>query len=273
MKKLTVAAVAVFLLFVPVARTAGADDAIVNERPPKSRLQAGEALYLSTCAACHRPDGKGMPGAFPPLAQSDFLVPPYSDAIATVLNGRSGEIVVNGATYNGVMPPQSQLSDEEIADVLTYVVSSWGNPGGQITSSQVRTIRSPLGKEASLPTQNPPHPETPEAEVRYQGAPLATTAEDAVVATDADVPPMSKREFKVAKQIFFERCAGCHGVLRKGATGKPLTPDITRKKGTDYLKALINFGSPAGMPNWGTSGELSPEEVDLLARYLQHEPP
>jgi nitrite reductase (NO-forming)/hydroxylamine reductase len=73
--------------------------------------------------------------------------------------------------------------------------------------------------------------------------------------------------------VYFQRCAGCHGVLRKGATGKPLTPDITREKGTDYLKALITYGSAAGMPNWGTSGDLTDEEIDVMARYLQHEPP
>ena len=88
-----------------------------------------------------------------------------------------------------------------------------------------------------------------------------------------DAPKISEKEFKEAKQIFFERCAGCHGVLRKGATGKPLTTDITKKKGTEYLKALIAFGSPAGMPNWGSSGELTDNQIDILARYLQHEPP
>jgi nitrite reductase (NO-forming)/hydroxylamine reductase len=62
-------------------------------------------------------------------------------------------------------------------------------------------------------------------------------------------------------------------VLRKGATGKPLTPDITLGKGTDYLKVFIDYGSPAGMPNWGTSGALSADEVTLMAKYLQHEPP
>ena len=58
-------------------------------------------------------------------------------------------------------------------------------------------------------------------------------------------------------------------MLRKGATGKPLTPDLTLAKGTDYLKVFINYGSPAGMPNWGTSGELTDKEVDLMARYIQ----
>jgi nitrite reductase (NO-forming)/hydroxylamine reductase len=84
---------------------------------------------------------------------------------------------------------------------------------------------------------------------------------------------MSTDEFARATRVYFERCAGCHGVLRKGATGKPLTPDITREKGTDYLKTMINYGSPAGMPNWGTSGELSDEDIYILARFLQHPPP
>lgn len=86
-------------------------------------------------------------------------------------------------------------------------------------------------------------------------------------------PPMSEAEFSRGKEIYFQRCAGCHGVLRKGATGKPLTPDITLERGTDYLKVFINYGSPAGMPNWGTSGELTEAEVDLMARYVQQEPP
>jgi len=86
-------------------------------------------------------------------------------------------------------------------------------------------------------------------------------------------PPMTKAEFDRARQIYFERCAGCHGVLRKGATGKPLTPDITLARGTEYLKVFINYGSPAGMPNWGTSGDLTAEEVDMMARYIQQTPP
>ena len=86
-------------------------------------------------------------------------------------------------------------------------------------------------------------------------------------------PPMSVAEFAAGQKIYFERCAGCHGVLRKGATGKPLTTDKTIPNGTDYLKIFIKYGSPGGMPNWGTSGELNDEQVDLMARYIQHEPP
>ena len=86
-------------------------------------------------------------------------------------------------------------------------------------------------------------------------------------------PVISGDEFQKAKQIYFERCAGCHGVLRKGATGKPLTTDITRQRGYDALNAFITYGSPGGMPNWGTSGELSKDDVDLMSRYLLIEPP
>jgi nitrite reductase (NO-forming)/hydroxylamine reductase len=91
--------------------------------------------------------------------------------------------------------------------------------------------------------------------------------------SEPGAPPMTTAEFEQGKQIYFQRCAGCHGVLRKGATGKPLTPDITRGRGTELLKVFINFGSAAGMPNWGTSGELSAEQVDLMARYIQQTPP
>jgi nitrite reductase (NO-forming)/hydroxylamine reductase len=88
-----------------------------------------------------------------------------------------------------------------------------------------------------------------------------------------DDPVMSQEEFQKATTIYFERCAGCHGVLRKGATGKPLTPDLTRANGYDYLKNFITYGSPAGMPNWGTSGDLDEKTVDMMARYLLLDPP
>ncbi len=117
------------------------------------------------------------------------------------------------------------------------------------------------------------HPGTPETEMRYKGAPVPIKPEQAETVVSPKAPPLTETEFTRAKQIYFERCAGCHGVLRKGATGKALTPDITLKKGTDYLKVFINYGSPAGMPNWGTSGVLSDQDVDLMAKFLQHEPP
>ena len=111
----------------------------------------------------------------------------------------------------------------------------------------------------------------PEAKYQSAGSPLANV--EMYQDINPKAPPMSKAEFDKARQIYFERCAGCHGVLRKGATGKPLTPEKTLASGTEYLKVFIKYGSPAGMPNWGTSGELTDDEVDLMARYIQQTPP
>jgi len=83
---------------------------------------------------------------------------------------------------------------------------------------------------------------------------------------------LTKSEFEQASRIYFERCAGCHGVLRKGATGKALTPDLTKKLGYEHLRDFIAYGSPAGMPNWGSSGELKQNEIELMARYLLNDP-
>lgn len=101
---------------------------------------------------------------------------------------------------------------------------------------------------------------------------FASTANTSILAAD-EPPPLSAEEFSNANTLYFERCAGCHGVLRQGATGKPLTPNITRMLGTEFLEMMIDFGSPAGMPAFGQSGELTHAEVDILAKYLQHDPP
>jgi nitrite reductase (NO-forming)/hydroxylamine reductase len=112
-----------------------------------------------------------------------------------------------------------------------------------------------------------------ESELKYQAGASPLAGEAMYQSSNPKAPPMTQAEFDSARKIYFERCAGCHGVLRKGATGKPLTPDITQEKGTEYLKVFIAYGSPAGMPNWQTSGEMDEKTVDLMARYIQHDPP
>ncbi|MBV6396155.1 MAG: hypothetical protein HFACDABA_01748 [Anaerolineales bacterium] len=88
----------------------------------------------------------------------------------------------------------------------------------------------------------------------------------------ADVD-LSDEDFAWAKQTFFERCAGCHGTLRKGATGPALTPDLTLEKGTLALASIIYNGTPKGMPDWGKQGFFSQEQTEIMAKYLQNEPP
>ncbi|MBP7465695.1 MAG: c-type cytochrome [Pseudoxanthomonas sp.] len=170
------------------------------------------------------------------------------------------------------MPAQSHLSDADIAAAVTYIRGQWGNPGGQISADEVKALRGKLAVSTD-PAQGEVHPGTSTAQAAYEGAPSTLKGTDIKQVRTPGAPDMTEAEFARASEIFFQRCAGCHGVLRKGATGKPLTPDLTQARGTDYLKALINYGSPGGMPNFGTGGELSADEVNLMARFLQHTPP
>jgi nitrite reductase (NO-forming)/hydroxylamine reductase len=88
-----------------------------------------------------------------------------------------------------------------------------------------------------------------------------------------NAPQLSEEEFSWAKQTFFERCAGCHGTLRNGATGPALTPEETLPKGTLALSSIIYNGTPRGMPDWGLQGFFTQEQTEIMAKFLQNEPP
>ncbi|PRY10208.1 cytochrome c [Pontibacter ummariensis] len=104
-------------------------------------IKRGEAVYTANCQACHQAEGTGIPGAFPPLAKSDFLKD-QKKVIGVVVHGLSGEIKVNGETYNMQMPAQSHLTDQQVADVLNYVQNNWGNKAtAAVTPAQVAAIR------------------------------------------------------------------------------------------------------------------------------------
>lgn len=117
---------------------------IPNERTKEARLALGQRLYESVCFACHQKNGQGLPPAFPPLAKSDYLMADRDRAIRTVLAGLQGEIVVNGQKYVGVMPAQA-LSDDDVANVLTYVCNAWGNSSDAVTRDDVAKVRASLG--------------------------------------------------------------------------------------------------------------------------------
>jgi ubiquinol-cytochrome c reductase cytochrome b subunit len=103
---------------------------------------AGAAVYTSNCSGCHGAAGAGTPGAFPPLAHNPVVNGPAAKVITIVNNGLNGAITVNGAAYNGVMPPwKGNLTPAQIADVITYVRSSWGNTGGPVTTAQVSAAK------------------------------------------------------------------------------------------------------------------------------------
>ena len=112
---------------------------------PEQIIAKGKVLY-NTCASCHTPSGMGVPGAFPPLAGSEWVNGPEEGIIRILLHGLSGPVTVKGNTYNGNMPafgPGGGYSwnDEKISQVLSYVRQEWGNKGAAITAEKVAEIR------------------------------------------------------------------------------------------------------------------------------------
>ena len=101
--------------------------------------ESGKDIYARTCKACHQENGAGIAKTFPPLLNSDFLAN-KDNVIDQVINGKKGEMVVNGETYNNTMPPQA-LSDEEIASVLNYVYSGLNNSETTVSAAEVKAIR------------------------------------------------------------------------------------------------------------------------------------
>lgn len=107
------------------------------------QIKAGQQLFAGTCSVCHQANGEGMSGVFPPLAKSDYLAKMAKEKLISIpLHGLSGAVTVNGKEYNSVMPPMSQLTDDEVANILTYVLNSWGNPGGQVSKEEVGKVRA-----------------------------------------------------------------------------------------------------------------------------------
>lgn len=107
----------------------------------EERVAGGKRIYDSSCFACHQANGQGLPGAFPPLAKSDFLNKDKNRAISAVIHGLDGAVTVNGKEFNSVMPAQV-LSDEDAANVLTYVYSIWGNSKKVVTPEEVKAVRA-----------------------------------------------------------------------------------------------------------------------------------
>lgn len=112
-----------------------------SEKPDlEEKMELGKNVYGRTCVACHQASGQGIPSVFPPLAESDYLNEDVKRAIDIVLHGKSGEITVNGETYNSVMTAQN-ISDQEAANVLTYIYNNWGNNGTEVTEEMVKAQR------------------------------------------------------------------------------------------------------------------------------------
>lgn len=106
----------------------------------KASIARGQEVYLAACAQCHQAEGQGVENVFPPVAKSDYLMADVKRSIKQVIEGATGEMVVNGKTYNGTMPA-AELTDEQVSDVLNYVRNSFGNKGKAVKPEDVAALR------------------------------------------------------------------------------------------------------------------------------------
>jgi mono/diheme cytochrome c family protein len=117
----------------------GCDPSYAADTKPKLD---GETLYMRACAACHQPDGRGMEGLYPPLVRADYLEQTSKETqIESVVKGMSGPLTVNGTLFNAPMPSSRQLDDEQVAAVLTYIRTSWGNALEPVRADEVARYR------------------------------------------------------------------------------------------------------------------------------------
>ena len=123
--------------------------AMMTTAQPAGPTDPGEQVFTTVCAACHQANGKGLPGAFPSLAGSEWATGDPAIPIRIVLAGLSGPIEVAGAQFNSMMPPPPGLDDEKIAAVLTYVRKSFGNTADAVTKEQVSEVRASLSGRAN----------------------------------------------------------------------------------------------------------------------------
>lgn len=125
----------IFLFFFVCSASILAQEADLEES-----MLRGEMVYMDFCVTCHLENGEGVAHTFPPLAQSDYLKNNRKASIRGVKYGQQGELTVNGVTYNNVMAPMG-LEDNEIADVMNYIMNSWGNWSDKlVTTDEVEAI-------------------------------------------------------------------------------------------------------------------------------------
>jgi len=123
--------------------------ASTGELTVEQQIDAGKQLFAGTCSTCHQAEGQGMAGVFPPLAGSDYIAADPKRVPTVILHGLVGPVTVNGTDYNSNMPPMNQLTDDEVANISTYVLNSWGNPGGRVTKAEAAAIRAQKPANAS----------------------------------------------------------------------------------------------------------------------------
>jgi len=218
---------------------------------------SGASAALSPEAAAFQKGGCGACHVIPGIFGANGTIGPDLSSISE----RAASLVDSG-DYPGTAASAQDFIQESILNPEAYISQACSN--GSCQSGLMPAGFADLLSQQEL-----------DVIVKYlSGLPDSALSQSSGEEAAMLAPPvMSDDEFAWAKQTFFERCAGCHGTLRKGATGPALTPDITLPKGTLALSSIIFNGTPRGMPDWGKQGFLTQEQTETMAKFLQNEPP
>ncbi len=216
---------------------------------PVSESNVAAAFQKGSCGACH---------VIPGIAGAVGAIGPDLSRM-----GEVAQATLNDKAYTGNAQDVPGYIREALVEPDAFI--SAGCPGGVCQKGLMQASLVQALSDAELA-----------AVIEYLAG-LPSKAQSAPVETapalPVAAPVLAEDEFASIGQVFFDRCAGCHGTLRKGATGPALTPDKTQPKGTAALAAIIFNGTPRGMPDWGKQGVLTQAEAETMAKFLQQEPP
>lgn len=220
-----------------------------NEEVGDDLTLAAEGFTKGGCGACH-------------------VIPGIENAVGTIgpdLSeiGIKAEAQLSNSHYMGTANTVLEYLREALVDPNAHISTEC--PGGTCASGLMPSYADSNLNEAEIDAMINFMARLPGLEIT---APIETEEPAELVETG-----LADEDMEWAKQVYFERCAGCHGTLRKGATGPALTPDLMQPKGTLALAAIIFNGTPRGMPDWGNQGFMTKEETEIMAEYLQIEPP
>jgi len=222
---------------------------VVENHPEEEDADPVAAMQKAGCAACHVIPG--VPGA-------TGTVGPDLSAIGELAKARldSGDYVGKATSVKDYIREALNLPDAYLSPDCGGAVC----PAGLMSPTLIEALSK---GEVEAIIEYLEH--LPNSELAVVEAPVEVDLSKA--------PPLTDEEWAEATEIFFDRCAGCHGVLRKGATGPALTPDVTLPKGTAGLASIIFNGTPRGMPDWGKQGVLTESQAQMMAKFIQNEPP
>ena len=243
-----------------------------TQAQPAAQTQPGEQAAGQTSesqmlAAAFQEGGCGACHIIPGVANATGTIGPDLSRMS-----ETAQAALDSASYTGSAETVVDYVREAIVDPDAHI--SEGCPGGTCQKGLMPATLAQALTEQELAAMVEYLAGLPEKMETLPAAPQETAGAAAPgAAVPATAISLTTEEFASTSQIFFDRCAGCHGTLRNGATGPALTPDKTAPKGTVALASIIFNGTPRGMPDWGKQGVLTQSQAEMMAKFLQNEPP